>query len=123
MDGISVFCHIEAGGFDTGRSICTGNIKLGNAVLLNESSESLAGQCIAFGLCEDMSGYDFHLRYQFGAMCAGLERPCSCGYTESSQTRTPSLISRHFLLFLRCQYCASIRLFQLRIDKFLVVFQ
>lgn len=46
--GIAAFRHIVAGGFDACGGIRAGNIKLGNAMLLNESRESLAGQGIAF---------------------------------------------------------------------------
>ena len=48
VNGIAAFCHIEAGGFDAGRGVRAGNVKVSNAVRLNKSGESLAGQRIAF---------------------------------------------------------------------------
>lgn len=78
MNGIAVFGHVIAGRLDAGCCICTGNIKIGNAVLLKEGSESLAGQCVTFRLCKDMVGYDIHFRHKLCAMSAGLESPCSC---------------------------------------------
>ena len=63
MDGIAAFSHVEAGGFDAGRSIRTGNIKLGNPILLNEGGKSLAGQGIvsAFQITNEMGIEHFTL--------------------------------------------------------------
>ena len=47
MNVISIFSHIKAGRFDTGRSIRPNNIKVGNTMLLNKSSKCIAGQGVA----------------------------------------------------------------------------
>ena len=47
MNVISIFSHIKAGRFDTGRSIRPNNIKVGNTMLLNKSSKCFAGQGVA----------------------------------------------------------------------------
>ena len=44
MDGIAVFSHIEAGGFDARCGVGSGKIKFGDTVFLDESRKGLAGQ-------------------------------------------------------------------------------
>ncbi len=77
MNDIAAFRQIVAGGFDAGCGIGSGNVKLGNSMLLKEGGKRLAGQGIAFCLCKDMLGYNRQLRHQFCAMRSGLEGPCS----------------------------------------------
>ena len=48
MNGIAAFRHIEAGGFDAGRGVRTGDIKVVKAMLPDKGGERLTGQCIAF---------------------------------------------------------------------------
>ena len=57
------------------RGVRTDKIQLGDAVLLNEGGERLAGQGIAFGLRKDMVGYDVQFRHELRAARAGLEGP------------------------------------------------
>ena len=44
MHAKSAFRQIEAGGFDAGRGVGSGEIKLRDAVFLDESRKGLAGQ-------------------------------------------------------------------------------
>ena len=70
-NGISGFCHIEAGGFHTGSCVCAGYHKLCNTVFLNKSTEGITGKCICFGLNEDIVTYNLKLRNDFCPLCSG----------------------------------------------------
>ena len=73
MNGVAAFCHVVAGGFDAGRGVCSGDVKLGNSTLPNKSGKRLAGQGVALYLYKDMIGYDVQLRHQLCTTGAGLE--------------------------------------------------
>ena len=92
MNGIAAFCHIVAGGFDAGRGVRTGDVKLGNSTLLNKGGKRLAGQGVALYLRKDMVGYDVQLRHQLCAAGSGFEGPRSSGQVVVLDINDPQVL-------------------------------
>ena len=67
MDGIALFRHVVAGGFDAGSGVRAHDEELGQPLRLDKGGKVLAGQGIALALGEDMLGDDLQLRHQLRA--------------------------------------------------------
>ena len=92
MDGIAVFSHIEAGGFDARCGVGSGKITIGNPMLLQEGSKRLTGQGVAFCLRKDMVGHDVQLRHQLCAAGSGFKGPRSSGQVVVLDINDPQVL-------------------------------
>ena len=68
MYRISGLGHVVTGGLHTGRSVYSGNVKLGDVMRFDKCRKFFARQSIAFRLYENILRYDVQLRDKLRAM-------------------------------------------------------